>query len=317
VTTLWLAFLAIVAGLLAFDLFVVNRAARELKLREAAWLGVGWIALAAAFALSVAWKLGAARAVEFTTGYLLELSLSFDNLFVFLVLFRFFRVARNDQRRVLTWGILGALVLRAVFIGAGVELVRRFEWVTELLGLFLVFSGLALFWRREEKVDPEKKLVLRLARRVLPVSTAPPEGRFFVVENGRRAATTLFLCLVTVEASDVAFAVDSIPAVFGVTKDPFVVYTSNVFAVLGLRSFFVLLARLMASFRFLGVGLAVVLVFVGAKMAAERTLAEQFQLVVQPLVSLAVVVSILAVAVAASVLLPARAAAVSDPLPDE
>lgn len=301
-TSLWLGFLALVLGLLALDLVVVRQRTREPRAREAAWFGAGRVALALLFAGVVAWRLGTSRAVEFATGYALELSLSFDNLFVFLVLFRFFHVEGGDQRRVLTWGILGALVLRALFIGAGVELVRRFEWVTELLGLFLVFSGLALFWKRDASIDPERKLVLRLARRVLPLTTAPPDGRFFVVEDGRRVATTLFLCLVTVEASDVAFAVDSIPAVFGVTRDPFVVYTSNVFALLGLRSFFVLLARWMASFRFLGVGLAAVLLFVGGKMAAERTLAEQFGFELSPLASLAVVAATLTVAIGASVL---------------
>ncbi len=292
---LWGGFFAVILGLLALDLFVLNRKARSIRMREAAFAGAGWVLLALVFGAVVFVKLGSRPAAEFLTGYVLELSLSFDNLFVFLVLFRFFRVEPHHQHRVLFWGIVGALVLRAGFIVAGTALVQRWQWVTYLFGFFLVLTGVKLLTSREEEIDPERNLVLRLARRVLPVTSSPHGGRFFLVENGRRCATTLFLCLLTVEASDVVFAVDSIPAIFGVTLDPFVIYTSNVFAILGLRSFFMLLALLMAAFRYLGVGLALVLLFIGAKM-----LAVAFEVHVPTLVSLAVVLGTITASIVAS-----------------
>jgi len=299
---LWSIFFAIVLGLLFVDLFVLNKKGEPTDGREAPTIfrratlsGVGWILIALLFCAGVAWKLGARPAQEFLTGYVVELSLSFDNLFVFLVLFKYFAIAREDQHRVLFWGILGALVLRGIFIVAGTALLTRFDWIAYLFGFFLVFTGFKLFRGEPAQFDPNQSGALKLVRRFVPVTTSEHGGRFFIKEGGRFAATTLFLCLVSVEASDVVFAVDSIPAIFGVTLDPFVVYTSNVFAILGLRSFFVLLAVLMAAFRHLHYGLAFVLLFIGVKM-----LLPAFDVRVPTLLSLAIVLAALAVAILAS-----------------
>ncbi len=292
---LWALFFGVVGVVLVLDLFVLHRKARTIRMREAALTGGAFVGLAVAFGALLWWKLGAQPAAEFATGYVVELSLSFDNLFIFLVLFKFFKVAEQHQHRVLFWGILGALVLRAVFIVAGTALLQRFEWLSYCFGIFLLLTGVKLLRGKSDEVDPEKNLVLRLARRFLPVTTSPHGGHFFLREQGRRYATTLFLCLITVEASDVVFAVDSIPAIFGVTLDSFIVYTSNVFAILGLRSFFMLLALLMAAFRHLNVGLALVLIFIGAKM-----LAVAFGIQVGTGTSLGVVFGLLGAAIVAS-----------------
>jgi tellurite resistance protein TerC len=296
---LWSLFFAVVLSLLFVDLFLLHPKDRPPQIRRATLSGLGWIAIALLFCAGVAWRLGARPAQEFLTGYVVELSLSFDNLFVFVILFRFFAVEREHQHRVLFWGILGALVLRGVFIVAGTALLARFDWLVYLFGFFLLFTGVKLFRGESAKFDPGRSAALRLARRVVPVTASAHGGRFFVREEGRLAATTLFLCLVSVEASDVVFAVDSIPAIFGVTLDPFVVYTSNVFAILGLRSFFVLLAVLMAAFRHLHYGLAFVLTFIGVKM-----LLPVFDVHVSTGVSLGVVLGSLAVAVLASLRRP-------------
>jgi len=291
----WVLFGVVIVGVMALDLFVLHRKAHEVRMREAAVTGCFFVALALIFCGYVWWERGATPAQEFLTGYVVELSLSFDNLFVFLVLFKFFKVERQHQHRVLFWGILGALLLRALFIWAGAALLNRFEWLVYVFGFFLVITGAKLLQKKEEEPDPSKNLVLRLTRKLLPVTSTPHGGRFFLVENGRRFATTLLLCLITVEATDVVFAVDSIPAIFGVTRDTFVIYSSNVFAILGLRSFFVLLALLMAAFRYLNVGLAFVLMFIGAKM-----LAVAFGVHITTTISLAVVFGILGLAIAAS-----------------
>jgi len=293
----WLLFGVVIVGVMVLDLFVLHRKAHAVRMREAAITGGCFVALALAFCGYVWWEHGAKPAQEFLTGYVVELSLSFDNLFVFLVLFKFFKVEQQHQHRVLFWGILGALLLRALFIWAGAALLNRFEWLVYVFGFFLVITGAKLLQKKEEEPDPSKNAVVRLTRKLLPVSNAPHEGRFFVVENGKRVATTLFLCLITVEATDVVFAVDSIPAIFGVTRDTFVIYSSNVFAILGLRSFFVLLALLMAAFRYLNVGLAFVLMFIGAKM-----LAGGFHWHIGTTTSLSIVFGILGVAIVASLL---------------
>ncbi|MBL8840900.1 MAG: TerC/Alx family metal homeostasis membrane protein [Planctomycetes bacterium] len=305
---MWTLFAALVGGVLFLDLFVLHRKAHEVRMREAAVTGGSFVALALAFCGFVAWKLGAAPAQEFLTGYVVELSLSFDNLFVFLVLFKFFGVEAKHQHRVLFWGILGALVLRALFIVAGSALLQRFSWLAYAFGLFLVLTGAKLLAKDDDEADPSQGFLMRTLRRLVPVSSAPHEGRFFVVEGGKRLATTLFLCLLMVEASDVVFAVDSIPAIFGITVDPFIVYTSNVFAILGLRSFFVLLALLMAAFRYLNVGLAFVLMFIGAKMVAVG-----FDFHLGSMASLAVVFGILGAAVVASLVRRPKAGGAGSP----
>jgi len=291
----WAAFLALVVALLAVDLGVLNRRDHEIRTAEALrWVAL-WTALGLAFAAFVAWRLGHGPALDYLTGYLLELSLSADNLFVFVLVFATFRIPAHLQHRVLFWGILGALVLRATMIVAGVALLARFEWLIYVFGAFLAASGAKLLFHRPGDQHPEKSWAFRVLRRVIP-STSRMEGhRFSLVENGRRVATPLFLALVLVELSDVVFALDSVPAILGVTRDPFIVFTSNVFAILGLRSLYFVLERLMGRFEYMHYGLSLVLFFIGAKMLLSAWLH------VQSLVSLGAVVSILIASVAFSV----------------
>ena len=259
-----------------------------------------WLALAAAFAVLVYFWHGRPVALEFVTGYVIELSLSVDNLFVFLVIFRYFRVPAEQQHKVLFWGILGALVMRGVFILAGVGLIRRFHWIIYLFGAVLVYSGIRLFREGEEEIHPEKNPILRLFRRWMPVTKDYVNGKFFV-RTPELCATPLLVVLLVVETSDVLFAVDSIPAVLAITLNAFIVYTSNVFAILGLRSMYFALAGVMEMFDYLHYGLSLVLIFVGAKMLVSH----YYQIPTE--VALAVVVAVLGVSVVASVLFPRKA----------
>ncbi len=301
----WSLFLLGVGVILFLDLGVFNRKAHVIRPREAAiWCGF-CVTLALLFTAWLGWKFGARPALEFVTGYLIEYALSVDNLFVFLVVFGYFAVPAELQHRVLFWGIVGALVLRAAFILAGAVLIAKFHWMIFLFGAFLVVTGLKLLFAGEGEVDPEKNPVLRLARRFVPVTPRYHGQRFFVVENGRRLATPLFLVLIVIEATDVVFAVDSIPAIFGVTRDPFIVFTSNIFAILGLRALYFLLADFMGRFHYLKYGLGLVLAFVGSKMVVSGW----FKVPIG--VSLSVIVLLLGGSVAASWLLPRRAPAES------
>lgn len=291
---LWIGFLAFVLLMLAVDLGL-HRQAHEVSVREAASWSAVWIGLAAAFGgLVYAW-FGPERALEFATGYVIEKALAIDNLFVFLVIFAAFAVPTALQHRVLFWGILGALVMRAGFILAGGALLQRFHWLLYIFGAFLLFTGIKLLWQRNQAESPEENRIVRLVRRIFPVSKGYHGARFTVREDGKRRATPLLLALVTVELSDVVFAVDSIPAVYAVTEDPFIVFTSNIFAILGLRSLFSLLARVIERFHLLKVGLALVLVFVGAKMVAAGVIK------VPIVVSLLVIAAILGGSMLASV----------------
>ena len=306
---LWTAFAIAVFGLLALDLGIANRRAHRPTLREAAWWTAGWVTLAAAFGAGIGLTLGGAEALQFATGYVVEEALSVDNLFVFLLIFSYFRVPADLQHRVLFWGVFGALVLRGMMIGAGTMLVARFEWITLLFGAFLLVTGVRLGLRDDdEAIDPEHNPVLRLVRRLLPITPNFAGPHFFVRESlpsggTRRAATPLFVVLVLLETTDLVFAVDSIPAIFGVTRDPFLIYTSNVFAILGLRAMYFLLAGVMDRFVYLRYGLAVVLAFVGAKML----LAPVWE--ISTVASLAVIVGALAAAAGASLLFPPRTSA--------
>jgi len=263
---LWLGFLAFVAAMLAIDLGVFHRKAHVVSLREAAAWSAVWITLAGLFALGLFVFHGAQRGLEFTTGYLIEKALSVDNIFVIAILFGAFRVPAHQQHRVLFWGILGALVMRGVFILTGTALIARFHWMVYVLGVFLVITGAKMLLSRGEQGHPEDNLLVRLARRVLPVAPGQDSEHFFTRVDGRWKVTSLFLALVAVEFTDLIFAVDSIPAVLAVSSDPFIVFTSNIFAILGLRSLYFLLAGVVHRFRYLKVGLALVLVFVGVKM---------------------------------------------------
>jgi TerC family integral membrane protein len=263
---LWLGFTGFVLVLLALDLGVFHRKAHEVSIREAlAWSGI-WVGLALGFNVAVVAWFGAERGMEFLTGFLIEKALAVDNLFVFAVIFSTFAVPPALQHRVLFWGILGALVMRAVFIWLGAVLLQQFHWVMYVFGGFLVLTGVKLFLQREKELHPERNPLVRLFTRLVPSVPRYHGARFFVRENGRWYATPLLLVLIVVEASDVVFAVDSIPAIFAVTSDPFIVYTSNVFAILGLRSLYFLLAGVVGKFHYLKAGLALVLVFVGVKM---------------------------------------------------
>lgn len=262
----WILFHVVIIALLLLDLWVLNRDSHELSTREALARTTLWILLAAAFAAAIYFWQGSSQALAFTAGYLIELSLSVDNLFVFLALFASFSVPRAHQQRVLVWGILGAIVMRAGFILAGASLIHRFQWITHLFGGFLVYMGIR-FAMHADRPDPVKKSgSASLLRRVLPFTSEYENGHFIVRVNGRWAGTPLLLVLLTIEATDVLFALDSIPAVLAISQDPFIVYTSNVFAILGLRSMYFALAKVVDLFRYLRYGLAAILVFIGAKM---------------------------------------------------
>ncbi len=292
---LWGGFALFVVTVLTLDLGVFHRKAHAVSLREAAaWTAV-WVSLAAVFGLGVWWWLGPTRALEFATGYLIEEALSVDNIFVFLVLFSFFKVPAAYQHRVLFWGILGAVVMRAMFIMAGAALLEAFHWIIYVFGGLLVITGIRLFTQDGHEVDPEKNPVMRVFRRFVPSVSEYHGQRFFVTKHARRYATPLLAVLVAVEATDLIFAVDSIPAVFAVTRDPFIVYTSNIFAILGLRALYFLLAGIMDRFVYLKHGLALVLVFVGSKML----LSEVYKLPIA--LSLGVVGGILAASILASI----------------
>jgi tellurite resistance protein TerC len=263
---LWAGFILFVLAMLALDLGVFHRKTHAVTLKEATAWSVVWISLAFAFNGLVYYWFGPTIGLEFTTGYLIEKALSVDNIFVILVLFTYFGVPAAYQHRVLFWGILGALVMRAIFIFAGAALLTRFHWMIYVFGALLVITGIKMLRSGDEQVDPEKNPLLRLFRKVMPITDGFRDEHFFVRESGKWLATPLFLCLLAVEFTDLIFAVDTIPAIFAVTRDPFIVFTSNIFAILGLRSLFFLLAGVMDRFVYLKIGLAVVLLFVGTKM---------------------------------------------------
>ena len=285
--------------MLALDLGVFHRRDHEVKVREAMMWSGAWIAMAGVFAVLVFFWHGHKPALEFVTGYVIELSLSVDNLFVFLLIFRYFKVSPAHQHRVLFWGIVGALIMRGLFILLGVGLIRRFAWVTYFFGALLLFSGIKLFFQEESEIHPENNPVLKIIRKLVPVTKDYEGGKFFVRRAGLYA-TPLFVVLIVVETTDVAFAVDSIPAILAITLNAFIVYTSNVFAILGLRSMYFALAGLMEMFRYLHYGLALVLSFIGVKML----LAHYVEIPTH--YALAAVGVILLVSVLASVIHPAK-----------
>lgn len=265
----WLIFNLFVLTAIVLDLAVFHRRPHKIRVREALTWSVVWVGLSVGFGLGVLHYYGEQRSLEFFTGYVIEKALSVDNLFLFLVIFRAFTVDESIQHRVLEWGIIGALVMRGAMIAAGAALVERFSWILYVFGAFLVYAGLHMLFVKKEEVHPEKNAVFQLASRHLRVTRNYHGDRFFTRHEGRLFATPLFLVLMVVEITDVTLAVDSIPAVFGITRDPFIVYTSNVFAILGLRAMYFLLAGILGRFRFLTAGLSVVLMFIGGKMIAE------------------------------------------------
>ncbi|HEX9047334.1 MAG TPA: TerC family protein [Verrucomicrobiae bacterium] len=300
----WIGFVVFVVVCVTIDMGAFSRRARIISFREAlVWSSI-WCALAMLFAALVNYWRGAEEATEFVTGYLIELSLSLDNILVIALIFTAFKVPLEYQRRVLVFGILGALVMRGVMIGVGAELVQHFKWVLYIFGVFLLFTGVKMFFSKQEAIEPEKNPVIRLARKVFPISSTLEGQKFTTRLNGRKALTPLALVLLLVETTDLIFAVDSVPAVFAVTQKAFIVFTSNVFAILGLRSLYFLLAGAIAMFKYLKAGLSVVLIFVGAKMLLDPHdhPAQWFQAKIPTGVSLLVVAMILTVAIGLSMI---------------
>jgi tellurite resistance protein TerC len=295
---LWIGFSLFILTMLSLDLGLFNRKAHTVKYREAWTWSAVWITLAMGFSGIVFYYLGSASGVEFLTGYLIELSLSVDNLFVFLLIFSYFKVPAKFQHRVLFWGVMGALFMRLTMIFVGAALINRFHWIIYIFGAFLVYTGIKMFREEEIDIQPEQNPLVRLVTRFLPITRHYEEEKFFTKQNGKRTGTLLLLVLMVVEVTDLVFAVDSIPAIFAVTTNTFIVYTSNVFAILGLRSMYFLLAGVVDKFRYLRTGLAIVLTFIGLKMLAG---AIGFHIPTK--VSLAVVAVVLAGSVAASLII--------------
>jgi tellurite resistance protein TerC len=296
----WVGFNIFVVAMLGLDLGIMQRRTHEIRIREALQMAGFWIALAIVFNVLVYFWLGTKAAAEFLTGYLIEESLSVDNLFVFLLIFGYFRVPRQYQHKVLFWGIIGAIVLRMGFILAGIALVNRFRWMFLVLGVILIISGVKLFFNKDEDVHPEKNPVLRLARAILPITRNYEGGRFTLRVDGKRMFTPMLIVLLVIETTDIVFAMDSIPAILGITQHAFIVYSSNIFAILGLRAIFFALSGVMQLFHYLHYGLSAILIFVGAKMLAH----ELFHISIPIGWALGTVAFILGASVVISLLLP-------------
>jgi len=309
----WVGFGVFVVVMLTLDLKVFNRRAHEIKIKEALLWTAFWVALALLFGLGIYLWLGHGDALEFLTCYIIEESLSVDNLFVFLLIFAYFAVPPMYQHKVLYWGIIGAIIMRLIFIVAGIELLNRFDWVFYIFGAFLVITAVRMAFRKDEKIEPGKNPVLRLFRRFVRVTENYEAGKFLVKRAGLYFATPLLIVVLVVETTDVVFALDSIPAVLGITLNPFIVYTSNIFAILGLRSLYFALAGVMRLFHYLRYGLIAVLIFVGVKML----IAQFYKIPTE--IALGVVVGVLLIAVIASIIWPRKQKIVPVPseLPDE
>jgi tellurite resistance protein TerC len=299
----WAVFAAVVLLFLAIDLGIFHRKAHSVTMKEAASWTIVWVTLAMLFNGFVFKRFGAEKGLEFFQGYLLELALSVDNVFVFLVVFSYFRVAQEHRHRVLFWGIIGAVITRGIFIAAGAAVIRQFHWVMYILGAFLVYTAIKILVQRDEELDPSKNPVLRIFRRVVRTSTHYDGAKFVTHEDGRLVATPLLAVLVVVESADVMFAVDSIPAIFGVTTDTFIVLTSNIFAILGLRSLFFLIQGLVQKLRFLKIGVSVILGFIGVKILIEHW----YKIPVA--ISLSVLAGVLILTAVISLMFPEKASA--------
>lgn len=294
---IWVGFIIFVLLMLALDLFVFNRKPHEIKIKEALlWSGF-WIALALLFNYGVFIWFGKEKAIEFLTAYIVEESLSIDNLFVFILILRFFDVKPQHQHRILFWGIIGAIVLRAIFIIAGIALIGMFHWIIYVFGIFLIFTGAKIPFEKDKKLEPDKNIIVRLFKKFMPVSNNTEKGKLFIRANYKTYATPLFIALIMIEFSDLIFAVDSIPAVLAISNDPFIVYTSNVFAILGLRSLYFALAVMVGYFRYLKFGLSAILIFVGTKMCISG----YYKIPTVP--SLLVIISLILIAVLASLVI--------------
>jgi tellurite resistance protein TerC len=302
---LWIGFNIFILVMLAIDLGIFHRKAHEVRFKEAIIWSLIWIGLAFIFNVGIYFWRGLEIALQFLNGYLIEKSLSVDNIFVFLLIFNYFRVPQKYQHKVLFWGIIGALIMRAIFIAAGVILIQKFHWLIYVFGSFLVFTGIKMALQKDKEIHPERNPILRFFRRFVPLTDQYEEGRFFVKRERHYFATPLFAVLLLVETTDLIFAVDSIPAILAITTDPFIVYTSNVFAILGLRSLYFALSGMMERFYYLHYGLSAILVFVGIKM----TLSDVYK--IPTFISLAIVALFLLISVIASIILPKLGESVS------
>ena len=292
----WIGFHVFIFIMLALDLGVFHKHTHKVPVKEAVMWSIVWISLALIFNLFVFFEFGKIKALEFLTGYVIEYSLSVDNIFIFILIFSYFAVKAQYQHKILFWGILGALLMRGIFIFAGVALINRFHWIVIIFGGFLVFTGIRMLFQKETDVDPEKNVIVRFFKKFLPVSHSMEGDKLFIIQNNRLYATPLFLVLLIIESSYLVFATDSIPAILAISHDRFIVYTSNIFAILELRSLYFAVAGIMGLFRYLKIGLAFVLTFVGLKM-----LASFFNFVIPILLSLAIIISILLISILASV----------------
>jgi tellurite resistance protein TerC len=299
-TLMWLAFAVLVVIMLVIDLGL-NRKSHEISFREALTWTVVWITLALVFNTGIYYYLGEIKALEFFTSYIIEKSLSVDNMFVFIMIFSYFNISKPYQPKILKWGIIGALVMRAFFIFVGIELLEAFHWMIYIFGAILIITGIRMAFGDEGKIEPEKNLLVKLFRRFVPITKRVHGSRFFIHKLGTRAATPLLLALIMVESSDVIFALDSLPAVFAITKDPFIVYTSNVFAIMGLRALYFLLANVMGKFVYLKLGISFVLAFVGVKMLLADTSFE-----ISTYLSLGVIFCALTISIIASIFMSKR-----------
>jgi len=295
---LWVSFNIFILLMLALDLGVFQKKVHIISVKEALIWSAVWIVLAMMFNVFIYFDMGEVKAIEFFTGYLIERSLSIDNIFVFVLLFSYFKVPAKYQHKVLFWGVLGALILRAALILLGVVLIHKFAWIIYVFGAFLVFTGFKMAMQNEDDIDPEKNIIIRLYRKLFPVTKDYHKGDFFIIENGKRIATPLFVVLLATEFTDLVFAFDSIPAIFAITDDAFIIYTSNIFAILGLRSLYFLLANFIHMFSRLKYGLAIILAFIGLKMVISP-----FYHISSP-ISLGVVVGVLISALVLSILFP-------------
>ena len=294
----WIGFHVFIFLMLALDLGVFNKKDHKVPVKEAIIWSSVWISLALLFNLFVFYEFGKTKALEFLTGYVIEYSLSVDNIFVFIIIFTYFSVPDRFQHKVLFWGIIGALVMRGIFIFAGVALINKFYWIILIFGAFLVVTGIKMLFQKKTQVHPEKNPVVRFFRKFLPVSDETHSSKFFIRQNHRIFATPLFLVLLVIESTDLLFAVDSIPAVLAVSHDKFIVYTSNIFAILGLRSLYFAVAGIMSYFRYIKIGIAFILTFVGLKM-----LASFFDIEIPIILSLGIIVSILFISILASIII--------------
>ncbi len=293
---LWIGFLALIFALLALDLGVFHRKAHEVRFKEALGFSAFWICLALLFGLFVYLQFGAQTGLEYLTGYIIEKALSVDNIFVFVLLFSYFKVPQQYQHRVLFFGILGALIMRGIFIVLGAALIQQFEWILYIFGIVLIATGVKLFKESEITIEAEKNILFRLAKRIFPVTTDYHGPKLFTRIDGKLFATPLFLVLIAVEVTDVLFAIDSIPAIFAITTDPFVVFSSNIFAILGLRALYFLLEGAMSRFIYLRIGLAFILAFIGFKMLVHSYLK------IPIVVSLLVICGVLTIAIVGSLI---------------